>query len=307
MPTIARTYLARSGPSRREYQRAHYRARQLAAHPVLPAPPPPEPADENTEVGELHHQYLHGPNPDTAANYLAALLAAGNRLAAAADHAAAQRITELDCEPVDYPAGKVTAARTLFTEQQSRWLQIDRQVRRELGLPADHELTDEQLFPDHLPLSHQRWRRAARTDYEYARTDFLELAAATADHDRRRQQRHRVRRDSYLNQTGPVDWIDTNPCLPVPARWSCPPSHCAADTLRHVRATRPAIGAAVDLFVAARARNPVAGPVRNDTATLLTEGALAVFTGTRGGLIGDCYRTSDLTLRALIVGVWALL
>lgn len=296
MPARDRTYLARSGPRRREYQRALYLTQQLA---VAPLPPPPEPTVHlDVDVETAWRQHRHSPDAATASSYLTALCEVGTRLAHEADLQAAEQIEAAGCARPDTDLPTITTARTSLLEHQGRWLHIEQQIRRQHRVPSDTKLSTDQLFGDDLTGAQRRWRRQAWRDYQWARDAFLNLTAPDAG----RSGRARIRANCYRSLLPPTSVIAEQ--IPVPARWTVRPGSDLEAAFAAAR-QRPTIAAAVRLLVDQRARTPAAGPLPITDRTVLAAGARAVFGGQCGGLVGDGYRTSDPQLRAFILGLWS--
>lgn len=300
MSSIPRRYLARSGPSRREYQRAHYQAHALPApaHPV-PSPPAPDRLITKEVIDYRHRSFTAAPDEATGAALLSALVGFGASLAESADHRADALIGTHHLRRPTTPQTAVNAARAAFVQHQSRWIQIERTVRAAVGRPLPSPLRDEDLFGPHIPRAHQRWNRAARTELEASRTDLIATVAAAAGEDPGWAGRQRIRADCYRELTGAtaLGMIGSTQ-LPIPDRW-----RACVDEL----SSRPGLADAVALFTAHRTHTRLAVPVRFTADNLVEIGGQALFSGRYGGLIGDGYRSSDLEARAFLLALWALL
>lgn len=274
--TAAGRNLARSGPNRREYQRAHYLAARLTAatvrHDTIAAPIIDGPANNDDLVAAaaaFADLYARQPTDRSGHQLFAAILTVGHRLAAVADRMADGAITIADCARPAVPAAAVTAARAKANEHRAQWARIRTRAA----------LTDDDLAADPaLGVTERRWRRNLLSDYRDSVATFLSTHEQAYGRDTNWAQRAAIRSHSYATV------LRTEPG-----------THCLASRARTELD---------DLYRAHRPSLPGPAVCASVDQAPLTAGENALLTGDLGGLVGDGWRTADPHHRAFILGVW---
>lgn len=278
--TVGRN-LIRTGPNRREYQRAHYLAAKLATDVDLAdtesmiIPPHPE-IDDLVDTAAAYAD-LHARHPTDRSGHqlFAAVLAVGHHVAAAADRSSRSAITIADCGRPQLRPAAVTAARKTANENRAQWMRIR-------ATDPNFTRTDEDLAnaPTVRPIE-RRWRRTVLADHQASTEAFLTLHRQVCGRDENWVQRAAIRTYSYATTIG-TDALGRD-CLGARTR----------DTLDELyRIHRP------DLPGPA-----VCASVHSEP---LAVGENALLTGDLGGLIGDGWRTADPHHRAFTLGAWRI-
>lgn len=271
--------LARSGPDRREYQRARYLASRLAST-VTSRDAVAATVDAGRAIDDLvatasayADLYARQPTDRAGHQLFAAVSAVGHHLAAVADQTADCAISSADCARPHITSTTVSVARAKLNEDRARWTWIRAQT-------SDMSLTDDELAADPtVPVNERRWRQHVLDDYRRRTDTFLTAYRQAFGRDQHWEQRSAIRAYSYTTVLG----TDRNL------------SGGLADRLR------PDLD---DLYRTHRVSLPGPQVCASVQTAPLAVGENALRTGALGGLVGDGWRTADPHHRAFILGAW---
>ncbi|KJR10514.1 hypothetical protein [Gordonia sihwensis] len=273
--------VGRSGPNRREYQRAHYLAARLigGADPTETSQAllPPHPDIDDLVDTAAAYADLHARQPTARSGHqlFAAILAVGRHVAADADRSSRTAISITGCARPTTPPAAVTAARRTANEDRAQWMRIR-------GTDPAHTLTDDDLTTDaSLPPIERRWRRRLLARHQASTAAFLTIHRQACGRDDHWAQRAAIRTYSYATTIG-TDTLGQH-CLTSRARDELD------ELYRTHRATLPGPNVCASVHQAP-----------------LAVGENALLTGELGGLVGDGWRTPDPHHRAFILGTWRI-